>query len=904
MTVHNLGKIFHPDSIAVVGASNQPDCVSYTVLKNILESGFEGPVYPVYPHYDEVQGLEGFPSVADLPEPADLAVVCVPAAITPEIVRQCGDSGVAGIVIISAGFREIGPSGLELEQRVKEASAPFADMRILGPNCLGIVVPHRKLNASLASATPKPGRVAFVSQSGTLCTSALDWAIQEDIGFSHFVSIGNMLQVGVGDLIDYLAADPYTDSIILYVESITNARQFMSAARATTQEKPIVVYKAGRYLESAQAAVSHTGSMSGVDAVYQAAFERAGIVRVSEIDDMFDCAQLLARTRRTPGPRLAIVTNAGGPGVVATDSLIDRKGLLARLTNETIAQLSRFLPPYWSRANPVDILSDATPDRFCRTIEIVLKDLGVDALLVILTPQAMSDPTGTARLVAEVAERSYKPVLAAWMGGGAVREGIDILNHAGIPTYTTPKNAVHAFMHLISYARNRETLLETPRDVPMSFPQDRQSQQQLLASITEDQCEVLSEALSKQLLEAYGIRTTLPRRATSPDEAARLADDIGYPVVMKIVSPQITHKNEVGGVVLNVSNAEDVRAVFNRIVESALYSRPDADIEGVNVQPMATAPDAFEMILGSRKDPVFGAVILIGAGGVAAEVLEDFALGLPPLNERLARRMLESLRSWPIIAGRRRRPPADIEGLVQTIIRFSYLVAECPQIAEMDVNPLLVTPREVISLDARVRIDRSHRPDARRFAHLAIRPYPEELVRSAKLSDGTSVILRPIRPEDEPRWHEMLAACSPHSIRLRFRSMFKEMTHEMATRFCFMDYDRELAIVAEVTEGDERKLIGVVHLVSDADHETAEYAALVPDAWQRRGVGTLITTTSLKIASDWGLSEVIGYTEHDNRGMLATFERAGFALDRESDPDVVIARKNLRVNQPQEAAPS
>ena len=891
MSVRNLDKILRPRSVAIVGASNRPDHVSSTVLKNLLEAGYEGDIFPVHPDFEHVQGLKAYPTVSDLPRLTDLAVVCSPAKTVPSIVRQAGEFGLKGMVIISAGFREIGGAGQKLEQRIGRQAAHFPGLRILGPNCMGIVVPHLKLNASLASATPKPGRVAFVSQSGTLCSSALDWALQEDIGFSHFVSIGNMLGVSVADLIDYFAADSSTDSIILYVESITQARHFMSAARAVTKEKPIVVYKAGRFTQSADAVVSHTGAMSGIDAVYEAAFERAGVVRVFEIDDMFDCAQLLARVKPPTGPRLAIVTNAGGPGVVATDSLLDRKGELAKLSSRTIEQLNEFLPRHWSRANPIDILGTARPEQLARTVEIVLNDSEVDAVLVVLTPQANTDPTASADLVAQIAGKSGKPILTAWMGGKSMREGTERLKQAGVPTYTTPKNAVHAFMHLVSYARNRETLYETPRDVPVSYPMDRQTHEMLFESIHGR--DIVFEQSCKRLLEAYGIRTTEPLLAGSRGEAVRLARRIGYPVVLKIVSPQITHKNEVGGVSLNVGDDEAVRSVYDRIIETVERMRPDANIEGISVQPMVVASDGFEMILGSRKDPVFGAVILVGAGGVAAEALGDFALGLPPLSERLARRMLESLRTWPILSGKLRRPAVDVERLIETIIRFSFLVADCPQIAEMDVNPLMVTPNDVVALDARIRVDLSHPHDARPFSHLAIRPYPEHLVREARLKNGRPVVLRPIKPEDEPLWLQMLVECSVQSIRYRFRSMFRQMTHEMATRFCFMDYDRELAIVAEVVGESDRKLVGAGHLICDADHTNAEYAVLVPDEWQQHGVGSLITECCAEVAANWGLREIYGETDRLNRGMIATFKHAGFDLDFDTDPDVVLATKNL-----------
>ncbi len=893
VAVRNLQKILRPDSVAVIGASNKPAGDGSIVLENLIAGGFEGAIYPIHRHHRRIQGLTAFPTIADLPEKADLAVVCTPPEAVPDVVRQCGEAGIGGVAILSAGFREVGATGHELERQISYEAARFPELRMLGPNSLGIIVPDHKLNASFSGEVPKAGRLAFISQSRTICTAALDWAIQEGIGFSHFVSIGNMLEVGLGDLIDYFAADPFTKAIILYVESITEARHFMSAARAITQDKPIVVYKAGRFSQSAKAAVSHTGTLSGVDAVYEAAFERAGIVRVFEIDEMFHCARLLARSPRSVGRRLAIITNSGGPGVVATDCLIDRQGVLARFSADTIEQLNQFLPSHWSRANPANIRGDASPERFARAIELVSDDPNVDAVLVVLTPQAMTDPTGTGHAVSDVAARGHKPILAVWMGGGAVREGIDVLRRAGVPTYSTLSSAVNAFMQLVSYSRRRETLRETPRDVPVSFPEDRERQKELLGLVAGSKQQILSEELSKRLLGAYGISATQPQLARSPDEAAGLARDIGYPVVLKVVSPQISHKNEVGGVALNLGSDDEVRAVFARIVDSLKWQRPTAHIHGVSVQPMAAAPNGVEMILGSRKDAVFGAVILIGAGGVAAELLQDFTLGLPPLNERLARRMLESLRIWPIIAGRRRRPAASIERLVETLIRFSYLIADCPQIAEMDVNPLLVAPNEVIALDARVRLDRRHQPDARPFSHLAIRPYPEHLVRRATLRDGTPVILRPIRPEDEPLWHEMLLQCSTETLRGRFRSLFRQMTHEMAARFCFIDYDRELAIVAEATHGPQRQLIGVGHLICNADHTNAEYAVLVPDAWQRRGVGSLITKNSVEIAADWGLSLVIGETERLNRGMISTFKAAGFDFDYDTDPEVVIVRKQL-----------
>jgi acetyltransferase len=894
MSIRNLDKIFKPRRIAVVGASNNPASVGYTVLKNLVGSGFQGVVYPVNPKHEAVQGIQAYPSVKDLPKTPDLAVICTPARTVPDIVRECGEAGILGLIIISAGFKEAGEEGKELERRLREEVARFEGMRVIGPNCLGIIVPGLNLNASFAGATPKPGHVAFISQSGALCTSVLDWALEEGVGFSHFVSIGNMLDVDFGDLIDYFGEDPNTQSIILYIESISDAREFMSAARAFARTKPIVAYKAGRFAESAKAAASHTGAMAGEDAVYDAAFQRAGVVRVLEIGDVFDSAELIARVRPPLGANLAIITNAGGPGVMATDALIARHGQLAALSQETVGKLNEVLPPFWSHGNPVDVLGDAPPERYAEATRIVLDDPGVDAALVILTPQAMTDATGTARVIAELAGEVRKPILAAWMGGPAVQEGIRILNQAGVATYLTPEQAVRAFMHLVHYGRNLEMLYQTPREVPVRFSVDREEVRKKFLEIFASGPSILTEETSKELLSAYGIPVTEPRPARSPDEAVELAEELGYPVVLKVWSPQITHKTDVGGVVLNLRSAKAVREAFTRIVSRAKEKRPDAEVLGVTVQPMVTAREGFEMILGAKKDPTFGTVIMAGMGGVAAEVFRDRALGLPPLNERLAFRMLESLRSWKLLSGYRGKPGANIDKLIEILMRFSYLVADFPEIKELDINPLLATPEEVIALDARVVVDkellgRKVRP----YSHLVIRPYPEGYEREITLRDGTKVLLRPIRPEDEPLWHEMLASSSRESIRQRFRYIFKETTHQMAIPYCFIDYDREMAIVAILEEDGEPKMAGVGRMVSDPDRETAEYAVFVADPWQNRGLGGALTDYSLEIARSWGIKVVRAETTPDNYRMIAIFRDRGFSIEHRHEEGVVLATKRL-----------
>jgi acetyltransferase len=896
MSVRNLAKVFHPRHVAVIGASRTPNSIGYMVLRNLKDGGFTGPVYAVNPKYKRILNGPCYAEINQLPEAPDLAVVCTPARTVPDVVRKCGEKGILGLVILSAGFREVGADGEALERAVRKEAAKFDGMRILGPNCLGLMAPHAMLNASFANATPAKGHIAFLSQSGALCTAVLDWALQEKIGFSHFVSVGNMLDITIGDLIDYFANDRYTESIILYVESITEAREFMSAARAFARKKPIIAYKAGRFVESAEAAASHTGAMAGVDTVYEAAFRRAGIVRILEMADMFYCAELLAREKVPRGAKLTIVTNAGGPGVMATDALLERKGVLARLGDKTMEKLNQTLPATWSHRNPVDVIGDASPARLASALTTVLDDDEVDAALVVFAPQAVSRPTDAARSIIKVAKASTKPVLTSWMGGVSMGPGVELLSGAGIPAYSTPEQAVRAFMYLVSYARTREVLYETPRDLPVEFKLDRSKLRAVFNTILSEGHDTLTESTSKALLEAYEIPVAKPYAARSVDDAVQFARRIGYPVAMKILSPEITHKTDVHGVALNIVNDDAVRAAFERMVASAKEKRPDARVDGVTVQPMVTHPTGYELIVGAKRDPIFGTVLMVGTGGTAAEVFKDRALELPPLSERLARRMLESLRSWPLLQGYRGRPAVNVDRLIEVLMRLSYLVADYPEIKELDVNPLLCTPEDAIALDARIILDHDallH--PVRPYSHLAIRPYPEEYTRPAKLKDGRRILLRPIKPEDEPMWHELLASCSQESIWFRFRYLFKATTHEMATRFCFIDYDREIAIVAELEEDDRRKLIGVGRLVSGADRADAEYAVLVADAYQGFGLGSMLTDYCIEIAQEWGIKKVVAETDPENHRMLELLKHRDFDLDYTVSSDVVLGTRKTRV---------
>lgn len=890
MSIYNLDKIFNPRRIVLIGATVNPNSVSGKTLSNLIGGGFKGVVYPVNPVEEAVLGIPCFPDIRSLPKTPDLAIICTAAEQVPGYVMECGEAGVMGIIIMSAGFREIGAEGKALEEQILEERKKFPGMRIIGPNCLGVIVPSLKLNASFAASMPAAGNIAFVSQSGALCTSVLDWAAEGKTGFSYFVSVGNSLDVDFGDLIDYFGQDDSTLSIILYIESVETARKFMTAARAFARTKPIIVYKAGRFAESAEAAASHTGAMASEDAVYDAAFQRTGMARVYDIGDIFDVAELIGRNRFPAGARLGIVTNAGGPGVMATDTLISLNGTLAKLSENTLAQLNENLPAFWSHANPVDVLGDARSKRIARATSIVLNDPGVDAVLVILTPQAMTNPVATAKEISELVKASRKPILAAWLGGQSMREGMQLLNNNGVAAYQTPEQAIRSFMTLVAYSRNLEILYETPKDVSLEFTIARDELKKDFTAHWEKQPSVLSEELSKYILESYGIPATRPVVATDAKAAVETAQKIGFPVVMKIQSPDISHKTDVGGVILNLTDEEMVIHAFETMLKRVGKKAPAARIEGVTIQKMAQHKEGLEMILGIKKDPVFGTVIMAGMGGIAAELYADRALGFPPLNERLARLMLESLKIWPLLEGYRGNKPKNTEKLIEVLIRLSYLAADYPEIKELDINPLLVTPEDVLALDARIVIDQDVKINlSNPYSHLALHPYPEKYVSKQNLPDGTGVVLRPIKPEDEPMWFELLSNCSKESLYFRFRYLFHWDTHEVASRYCYIDYDREIAIVCEIEEEEQKKLVGVGRLIADPDHENVEFAILIADAWQNRDLGGLLTDYCLEIAGKWNLKRVVAQTTPDNNRMIAVFRKRGF--------DITVEESNVLVSK-------
>lgn len=897
MSTYNLDCILKPERIALIGVSINPKSVSAKVLSNIVGSGYRGVVYPINETSEAIMGISCFSNLESLPRTPDLAVICTEAKVVPSMVKACGEANIKGIIIMSAGFKEIGEEGLLLEEEIKKIRLNYPGMRIIGPNCLGIIVPALNLNLSFAPIIPKKGNIAFISQSGALCTSILDWAKEENIGFSTFISLGNTIDVNFGDLIDYLGVDESTSSIILYIESITKARKFISASRAFAQTKPIIVYKAGRFPESAAVAASHTGALAAEDIIYDAVFQRTAITRVYDIGEIFDCAALIGRNKIPKGDKLAIVTNAGGPGVMATDALIEANGSLADLSDETMERLNDSLPPMWSHRNPVDVIGDDVYKRLVKATEIVLEDINVDAVLVILTPQAMTNIKAAAKAIGMLQEKTKKPILASWLGGFSMKEGSKILNDFNIASFKTPEQAVRSFMTLVSYARNLKTLYETPKNIPVEFSLNREEISLKFDEILKDDMDILSEEKSKRFLQAYGIPVTLPVNASSVEELIKVSNEIKYPVVLKVNAKEITHKSDLGGVKLNIKNDDQAEKAYNEIIQKISQKMPDITLDGVTVQPMINLKNSIELILGIKKDDTFGTIILVGAGGITAELLVDRTIGLPPLNESLVRRMLEGLKIWPLLNGYRGSEPVNLDKLIEVIIRLSYIAADHPIIKELDINPLIVSSDDIIALDARIVIDRkSKKEHGEKYDHLSIVPYPEEYIAKPILIDNTKVTFRPIKPEDEPMWFELLASCSKESIYSRFNYFLQWSFHEVATRYCYIDYDREIAIVAEIEEEGKKALIGVGRLIADIEHKTVEYAILVTDKWQNKELGSRLTDYCLEISEKWGLNKVVAQTTSDNYRIINLFKKRGFEITHDNRTSTVFIEKEIKSN--------
>jgi acetyltransferase len=886
---HSLDPIFRPRSVAVVGASATPGSIGSILIRNLLEIPFGGVVYPVNPKRRAVHSVYCYPNLSAVPEPVDLAVIATPAATVPAVVRDCVARGVKGAIVLSAGFSELGAAGRALEDEVRQAVR--GRMRLIGPNCLGIIHPPSNLNASFAASMARPGKVALLSQSGAICTSILDWAREKHLGFSSFVSVGAMIDVDFADLIDYFADEPNTRSIILYVESIGDVRKFLSAARGVARTKYVIVVKAGRHEAGARAAASHTGALAGSDAVFEAAFRRAGLLRVTTIPDLFSMAEILALQPPPTGPALAIVTNAGGPGVMATDALMTGGGQLADLAAETHTALDAQLPPYWSHANPIDLLGDATPERYRLAVEACARDPNVQGLLVLLTPQAMTDPLETARRLTDFAHLEGKPVLASWLGGASVRGGRGLLSEAGIPTFDSPEDAIRAFLHMVQYRKNQELLYERPEALPEDWTPEVECVRRVIAGARAASRTLLTEVEAKEILTAYGIPVAPTVAARGEAEAVAAADRVGYPVVLKLLSQTITHKSDVGGVQLNLADAGAVRAAFQSIQDSLAQRGLEQAFEGVSVQPMVR-DQGYELIIGSSVDRQFGPVILFGTGGVLVEVFKDQALALPPLNRPLARRLMERTRIYTALRGVRGQKAIALEELEMVLVRFSQLVADFLEIQEIDVNPLLAAPGRVVALDARVLLCPPDVPAERR-PRLAIRPYPNQYSAPFRLQDGTEVTVRAIRPEDEPLLIALHAGHSEHTIRMRFFSMVKTLSRESLIRLCHLDYEREMALVAVHGSGAGASILGVSRFYLHPETESAEFALAVGDAWQGKGLGRHLMDRLIAVARERGVRRLIGFVLRENDAMLRLVKRLGFAIGATDDYAVVEASLDL-----------
>jgi acetyltransferase len=861
--IEKLNKIFNPKRIAVIGASEREGSIGAKILRNLIGVGYNGVVYPVNAFRETVQGITAYPSISKIPRTVDLAIIATPAHTIPQIVEECGKAGTSGIIICSAGFREVGEEGVLIEKRILRCQRKYG-MRIIGPNSFGVIRPKINLYATFANDRASSGKIAFISQSAALCASALDWASEAQVGFSAVVSTGSMLDVDFGDLIDYFGADAQTKSIVLYVESIKNARKFMSAARGFARTKPIVVVKAGRFQESIIPTLSHSGSLGGEDAVYDSAFKRAGVVRVETMIDLFNCAEALAMQQNPTGPNLAIITNAGGPGIMATDQLIAKGGKLSQLSQETVQALKNVLPPYCTTANPIDIFEEATPARFRDVIALCLKDQNSNGFLLIYAPQTAAAPLAIAKIVTELAKQTKKPILTCLMGENfECRKARRFLQRQGIPTFPTPEQAVSTFMYMYRYTQGLELLYQTPEQLSVE-PTNSAALKSILKQAYCRGQQVLGLLESLQFLEAYKIPTVKTLFANTHGEAEALASKVGYPVVMKALSPQVTHKSKVEGVILNVCSTSEVQAHFSELTKKIQKLGENTEFQGVAIQPMVRTK-GYELLIGSKKDPQFGSVIIFGKGGTDANLFRDVSIGFPPLNQVLARRLIEdtAIYKQAALLGL----PLNVKLIEEILVKFSQLVIDFPEIKEIDINPLIVDKNSAVAVDARVILDIKRITQQIGFhEHLVIAPYPSKYVSDWKTKNETLVRLRPIKPEDEGRFNELFKSLSAETMRFRFFEIIKEFSHEMLTRYCNLDYDREIAIVAELP--DSRRIIGVVRLIIDPDEKSGEYAVLVGDQWQGFGLGHKLMGSIIEMAKDKHLEKIYGYVMANNYKML------------------------------------
>lgn len=890
MSVRNLEYLFRPKSVAVIGASTRPRSVGIIVMRNLLEGGFGGPIMPVNPHYEAVAGVLAYPDVASLPRAPELAVICTPPPTVPKLIDDLGARGTKAAIVLTAGLSAAqGTSGHSLQEALLQAARTH-QLRILGPNCVGLMVPPVGMNASFAHTQALPGKIAFVSQSGALTTAVLDWAKSQDIGFSHFISLGDSIDVDFGDVLDYLASDPDTDAILLYIEAIKATRKFMSAARAAARNKQVLAVKAGRAPEGAQAAASHTGALAGADTVYDAAIRRAGMLRVYTFEDLFNAVETLARVKSKLGDRLTILTNGGGAGVMAADALALSGGRLAVLPEATLDKLNGILPATWSHANPVDIIGDAPVKRYVETLEILLQDSQSDAILFIHAPTAIVPSDEIATALVEVIKQDSCNVLTCWLGGDGVAEARRIVNDSGIPTYDTPERAVKAFLQMVEYRRNQELLMETPVSIPTLFKPNTDKAKSIVQTVVADQRDMLSESEAKTVLAAYGIPVVETRVARTPEEAGHVAQQIGFPVAVKIISPDVTHKSDVGGVVLDLDCVEAIALAANAMADRLQKLHPEARLEGFSVQAMARRPNAFELIIGVTTDPVFGPVVVFGQGGTAVELIGDRAIGLPPLNTSLARELIGRTHIAKLLAGYRNQPPANRDALMLALIQIAQLVIDLPEIAELDINPLLADEQGVLALDARMRVMPLANQGQRR---LAIRPYPKDLEEWIDI-EGRPVLLRPIRPEDEPQHSAFFKAMGPEDVRLRFFGLVREFPHSQLARYTQIDYDREMAFIA--TAEDKRghpETFGEVRANMDPDNTRAEIVIVVRSDLKGKGLGSMLLKKMLSYCRCRGIKEMLGEASVNNQPLLRVATELGFEANTADHGDTVQLKLTL-----------
>ncbi len=885
MGQHYLSTLFSPKSVAVIGASDRIDAVGGIVFKNMLEGGYKGALYAINPARKEVQGQRAYASIEEIGEAVELAVICTRAATVPDIIEACGKHGVRAAVVLSAGFSEVGSDGAAIERDML-ARAKSYGVRIIGPNCLGIMRTGIGLNATFFKGSVKPGNLALVSQSGALCTAILDYAPPNDIAFSSVVSMGTSADVDFGEILDYLATDAQTQSILIYVEGIHKARGFMSALRAAARSKPIFVIKVGRHAAGSKAVMSHTGALVGSDDVFDAALRRAGVVRVLSIGGLFSAAKSLASRHQFSGNRLAIVTNGGGPGVMAIDRAVDLGVTVASLSDKTMERLNAALPATWSHNNPVDIIGDAPAERYRDAVSICMEDEGIDGVLVILTPQAMTQPLAVAQSLIDLAEKLYKPLLTCWMGDVQIGSAREAFTQAKIPTFRTPEAAIEAFSYITAFYRNQRLLAQTPGPLSHEEEPDIEGARMLIETVLAERRKVLSEMESKALLAAFHIPVASTVVARSPGEALMLAQQLGFPVAMKINSPDITHKSDAGGVKLNLTNAAAVRAAYNEIIGEVTKNRPDAHLDGIAIQPMVVKPNGRELMLGITTDPVFGPVITFGAGGITVEIMGDRAVALPPLNRFLARELIAGTRISKLLGQFRHMPPVQMDALESLLLRVSEMACELPWLKEMDINPLIVDEHGALAADARVLVD--YAPvSGDRYAHMAIHPYPSHLVTHWQLPDGINITIRPIRPEDADIEQEFVRNLSEETKYFRFMNSVHELSESMLVRFTQIDYDREMALLA-VTEVDGKELeIGVCRYAINPDGESCEFALVISDEWQHRAVGHKLMGSLFDAARSKGLQTMEGEVLASNHNMLKLVTTLGFTISAsEEDPGI------------------